>query len=302
MTATQDAIDAECDAYKDMVSDLVRAQKDSATAAKTRRLSELSAQLAAANQKAGLDDPVAVAAAKKEKAEAVLAATEHLAQLQAKPIDAFEPLQTSSGWFAGIGAWLDGVGQFFVDAWDGVADWWDNSRLVAGVGGFFRGMGHGTAMVVNAVTLNDYFHYLDAIGIPLDGYVEGLVNQNGGVYGAAQLSARVGAHALHAAGLVWAWGAAGGGMFALEVGPGAGPLGLHLVYGYGTAGSYTAAHGLGSGLFTTTVGASLGNGYLTMTGIPIIFPNAVAAWVATRPEIGNCVGSAVVAFLKGWGL
>ena len=80
---------------------------------------------------------MAVAAAKKEKAEAVLAATEHLAQLQAQPIDAFEPLQTGRGWFDGIGAWLDGVGEWLASVWDSATDWL--SEAAGAIGEFAQG-------------------------------------------------------------------------------------------------------------------------------------------------------------------
>ena len=99
---------------------------------------------------------------------------------------------------------------------------------------------------------------------------------------------------------VVAWSAAGGGQFAVSVSRGAGPL-PHFTFGWGTGGTYTAGHGLGSGLYTTTYHAALGGYWNTMTGIPIISPTAVEAWVAIEPEVGNCLGAAIQAFFRGWG-
>jgi hypothetical protein len=89
----------------------------------------------------------------------------------------------------------------------------------------------------------------------------------------------------------------GGGQFAIGLSPGAGGL-PHVTYGFGSGGTYVWAHGLGNGLFTTTVYAApgtIGNVY----GIPVLFPGAIGTWVATRPNIGNCAYSCLQAYLRG---
>jgi hypothetical protein len=92
------------------------------------------------------------------------------------------------------------------------------------------------------------------------------------------------------------------GRLAVSVSKSTGSIPVHFTYGYGTGGTYTAAHGLGSGLFTTTEGATLGGYWTTLTGIPVASPGAIAAWVGTKPEIGDCFVSTIYAFAKGWGL
>lgn len=94
---------------------------------------------------------------------------------------------------------------------------------------------------------------------------------------------------------VWGWGAAGGGQYAVGYGSG------HATFGWGTGGTYTWAHGLGAGTFTTTIGAGLGS-LFNLTGIPILAPGAIGTWVASRPDVGNCVGAAIQAFWHGLGL
>ena len=82
----------------------------------------------------------------------------------------------------------------------------------------------------------------------------------------------------------WAWGVAGRGQFAVGVARGAGYL-PHFSFGWGAGGSYTWAHGLGPGLYTTT--AFVRPGVVSLTGIPIVNPGAIGAWVATQPDIGD---------------
>ncbi|MFT5324300.1 MAG: hypothetical protein ACI8P0_002161 [Planctomycetaceae bacterium] len=79
-----------------------------------------------------------------------------------------------------------------------------------------------------------------------------------------------------------------------------GPIPLpHVTFGYGIGGNYVWAHGLGSGVFVTTTGASAGGYYTTLTGIPILAPGAIGAWVATQPNCTSCAHSAMEAFLHG---
>ena len=91
------------------------------------------------------------------------------------------------------------------------------------------------------------------------------------------------------------WGAVGGGQFAVGIGPGAGSVPIHFTFGWGTAGTYAWGHGVGSGLFTTTVGAGPGI-WRNITGIPIIAPSAIGAWVATQPQGGDCFCAVMAAF------
>jgi len=79
----------------------------------------------------------------------------------------------------------------------------------------------------------------------------------------------------------------------------ASPVGIHVAFGYGRAGQLVYAHGLGEGLFVTTEGATAA-GFLTIEGIPILAPSAIAAWVAGKPEVGDCGKAAIEAFKKGW--
>ena len=99
---------------------------------------------------------------------------------------------------------------------------------------------------------------------------------------------------------VWAWGTAGAGQFAVGIGAGGGSA-SHVTFGFGSGGAYTWAHGLGPGHFTTTTFAGPGS-IVNVTGIPIASPGGVAAWVGTKPEVGNCVGAACRGFGAGWGL
>lgn len=114
-------------------------------------------------------------------------------------------------------------------------------------------------------------------------------------YGAVGTAAVAGT----AAGGVAAWGAMGGGQFAVGITGGTSATSYipHITYGFGTRGVYTWAHGVGAAGFTTTYGAVPGT--VTLTGIPILAPGAVATWVGTRPDVGDCAKSAVIAFFRG---
>ncbi len=101
-----------------------------------------------------------------------------------------------------------------------------------------------------------------------------------------------------AAGGVAVWGAMGGGQFAVGISAGSGTWIPHITHGFGARGVYTWAHGVGAAGFTTTYGAGAGT-TITITGIPILAPGAVAGWVATRPDVGNCLVSCIVAFFRG---
>ena len=96
-----------------------------------------------------------------------------------------------------------GAGMFIVGFMEGLNNggeiWW----------GGLTGVGHGAAMIANAVTL----HQIDS----LDSYVDGLIEQNGGsgsLYWCADWSANIGVGAaalaggIYAAGIISAWEAA----------------------------------------------------------------------------------------------
>jgi len=79
----------------------------------------------------------------------------------------------------------------------------------ASLGGGAQGTGHGLAMVLNHLTFNSYFGWLDTLGIPLDSYVDQRIEENGGLYRVADWSARIGAHALHLIAVIKIGGATG---------------------------------------------------------------------------------------------
>ncbi|MEZ6063456.1 MAG: hypothetical protein R3C19_24170 [Planctomycetaceae bacterium] len=166
---------------------------------------------------------------------------------------------------------------------------------------FDQGVHHGRVMFLNAITLNSYFEYLDGMGIPLDAYVDDLVETNGGWYTAANVSAHVGAHALHAAGLVWAWGAAGGPTWSVAVGPGR-PWGFHMISGSspwgGGATTWTHFTGLRIGWnagIIAEVSPTAAGSWFTIEGIPIFFPAAAIS----HPYCINCVTHTVHSLLSG---
>ncbi|MBM3968015.1 MAG: hypothetical protein FJ308_23610 [Planctomycetes bacterium] len=103
-----------------------------------------------------------------------------------------------------------------------------------------------------------------------------------------------------AAGGVAAWGAMGGGQFAVGISANAGTVIPHVTFGYGSGGVYTWAHGVGAVGFTTTYGAGPGT-LVTVTGIPILAPAAVATWVGTNPNTSNCLSAAIHAYWVGLG-
>ena len=73
---------------------------------------------------------------------------------------------------------------------------------IATISGYWEGTVDGLAMVGNAAT----FHQIDA----LNSYVNNSIEQNGGVYGTANVFAHIGAIAAEGAVLVYAWAALGG--------------------------------------------------------------------------------------------
>ena len=79
----------------------------------------------------------------------------------------------------------------------------------AAIKGWYTGVWHGAAMVLNHLTLNSYTGWLDVLGVPLDGYVNRTIAENGGLYYAADWGARVGAHSLQLIGVIEVGYAAG---------------------------------------------------------------------------------------------
>jgi len=159
----------------------------------------------------------------------------------------------------------------------------------------FVGVGHGLAMVGNAATLHQ---------TPLDGYVDDLIERNGGAYAFANVSANVGVAAAYLATGLAVYEAAGGATWGFALKSGAsrlGPIPLpHVTFAYGTGGNLTWAHGLGNGFYVTTGLAGPGGYITTVTGIPILAPGAIGAWVATQPNCTSCAHSAIESFLRGW--
>jgi hypothetical protein len=106
--------------------------------------------------------------------------------------------------------------------------------------------------------------------------------------------------AASAAGGVAAWGAMGGGQFAIGLSSNATTAIPHITFGYGVGGAYTWAHGISTAQFVTSRGAGPGS-IVTVSGVPILTPTAVATWVGTNPYASNCLSPALQAFLVGLG-
>lgn len=158
-------------------------------------------------------------------------------------------------------------------------------------GGFAQGFGHGCLMVGNAAT----FHQFSG----LNNYVKTIVQQNGGAYSIANVSAHVGVYAGYAATGAWAWGQFGLPTYHVGIAPSqAGPF--HVLFGTANGtGPITWYHAVGmpgnmwiTGAGTAQAGAISG----TFSGIPIIFPAAVG----TAPYSYNCITAAGWGFVQGW--
>ena len=144
-----------------------------------------------------------------------------------------------------------GAGMFIVGFMAGVNTggemWW----------GAWTGVGHGAAMIANAVTL----HQIDS----LDSYVDGLIEENGGtwsLYGAANFSGHVGvvAAALATGGIIYYGPAAAMPTFAAWFGFGAVVTGGAAATGGGAAGAggtVTVGTGVAGGTAAATELAAL---------------------------------------------
>ncbi len=133
----------------------------------------------------------------------------------------------------------------------------------------------------------------------------GYVDTNSGIYRAGGYT---GGTVAAAAGGAFAWGRLGGGQFAVGISRGVGTRNPHITFGYGRNGAYTWAHGVGGSSWAPSTGttgfitaADAGPGtLLNVTGIPIIFPSAVGAWVATQPDGGDCFRACVRGICRGY--
>jgi hypothetical protein len=156
------------------INAMTTAQKAAINAACTATLANLASDLTGRNASEALDDPIAIAAATNNAAQAVKAAWQNVNNLQSRAASTFAGMGPGgfAMTFAGFTGW---VGDQFDVVWAG------------GVGLF-----HGGAIVVNSLTFgsND----------SLNGYVDGLIEANGGFYGTAQGLADAGTTLLTVAG------------------------------------------------------------------------------------------------------
>jgi hypothetical protein len=166
------------------ISAMTTAQKSAINATHTATLANLSDDLTGRNASEALDDPIAIAAAGNAAAAANKAAWETVRNLQARAAITFAGTGPGAGGFAmGFAGFTGWVGDQFDVVWAG------------GVG-----LAHGLAIVGNSLTVG-YFGSLDS-------YVDGLIEDNGGMYGASEKFANLGTFALLLAGGYAAAGAA----------------------------------------------------------------------------------------------
>lgn len=167
-------------------------QRSVINAGYTKTIADLAADLAGRNANEALDDPIAIAAAQQIATEGVRAAWQNVNNLQARAAETFAGMAPGGGAGMFIVGFMGGVNDAFDITWASVI-----------------GVGHGAAMIANAVTL----HQIDG----LDSYVDGLIEQNGGsgsLYWYADWSANIGVGAaalaggIYAAGIISAWEAA----------------------------------------------------------------------------------------------
>ena len=154
------------------------AQRDAINASHAQTIATLADDLIGRNANEALDYPIAIAAANQSATAGVRDAWQNVSNLQARAAETFAGTGPG-GWgmmIAGYMGGLDEWGQIFAGGWTGV--------------------GHGFAMMGNAFT----FHQIDS----LDSYVDGLIEDNGGAYGAANFSAHVGVYAAELAGAYFA--------------------------------------------------------------------------------------------------
>jgi hypothetical protein len=171
-----------------------------------------------------------------------------------------------------------------------------------GVKGAGRGLKDGSLMIINHLTLNSYFGWIDASGIPLDYTVQKSIKENGGLYGTADGFARTGAHALHAAGLIKLGFSLGiFKEFSLLGTRTTGQFPIHFAFqaGSGTKWLHFAGDWGKMRLLripADTVMAFHSTRFLHLTGIPILSVEGATA----SATAWTCLSGAGGAFARGW--
>ena len=216
----------------------------------------------------------AVAAAQQSATAGVRAAWQNVNNLQARAAETFAGMAPGGG-----------AGMFIVGFMEGV-----NIGVEMGWGAL-TGIGHGFAMMGNAVT----FHQIDS----LDSYVDGLIEDNGGAYGVANFSAHVGVYAAELAALLYVAGALP--QFTVMVGRTPVAQQSHVIYNAG--GPWLHAMGRHFGrmrvvTMTTDDVIEFAAGRILTLRLPILFPSAACGLAGERAF--SCVTNAAHAFLRGW--
>ena len=188
--------------------------------------------------------------------------------------------------------------------WDGGEYTWDNFVW----GGIVGGLQGGAAAIDGALPFIDPFAWIGAYD-----------DQDSTLQTSQALGGFARNTLLLAAG-AWAWNAAGGGQFSVILTNGASKfLGMrlpHVMFAFGsraTGSSLAHAVGSGGGIYVSEI-ASIGHAYSTLgagqavyygsvSGIPILYPTAVAAFAGTFPahRAATCVSGAWRAYLHGLG-
>jgi hypothetical protein len=144
------------------INAMTTAQKDAINAACTATLANLASDLIGRNASESLDDPIAIAAATNNAAQAVKAAWQNVNNLQSRAASTFAG--TGPGGFAmtfaGFTGWFDG-GWF---NWSGFADSFSSS--IGSIADSFAGMYH--SIIGNDAIAQQYYH---------DAYVNGPLGQ-----------------------------------------------------------------------------------------------------------------------------
>jgi len=156
--------------------------------------------------------------------------------------------------------------------------------------GWQTGHLHGIAMVVNAAT----FHLIT----PLDSYVDGVIEDNGGMYGTANVFAHIGAWAAELAGGMYVASLLP--QFTVIVGKGS-PF--HVVYQAGLNSPFLHAVGGQFGRMRVVTMAAdrvleFNASRYAVFRLPILFPGAAGGLAGERAF--SCLTNAVHAFGRGW--
>lgn len=176
-----------------------------------------------------------------------------------------------------------------------VSDFWDVFTTTPGAGfvAIGEGIRDGGAMFANAAT----FHQIDS----LNNYVNGVVDQGGGLYQVANVSMHVGAYALEAAGVLYVAVALGAPTAGIGVTTEGGTFAnVHVSWAVSTESGlvWRGAYGAGEVLVE---GATVPGLWTSLTGIPVLNSAAVAGAPAVTCFGGSiCSTSAINAVLRGW--